>query len=316
VLPTNESARPALPDRAPRLWTLWAAARPSQVLLVALVYALGLGIATNGPPFAGDEWQGLGVELPSLLAGLLAVVAVTVPIHYANEYADAETDRLTERTPFSGGSGALARTGLPRRFLRRATAAATVGSVLAISGLVTTGNHTPAALLTVILGLGLAYSLPPVALIRRGVGELVNAVLGGLLLPLYGVSVVAIPRPAVAAVVLPFALLVGCNLCATHWPDRDADARVGKRTLAVRLVPEKLRRLYATLAVAAGLIIVTLWAIDLLPTPLVLAHLPAVPLLLWGWRTLARQRSPFPAVAAMVVVAVTTTVAWWWLGVG
>jgi 1,4-dihydroxy-2-naphthoate octaprenyltransferase len=35
---------------------------------------------------------------------------------------------------------------------------------------------------------GLAYSVAPVALMRRGAGEAVNAILGGLLLPLYGVA--------------------------------------------------------------------------------------------------------------------------------
>jgi len=313
---TDDTVPLGLRERAPRLWALWAAARPSQVLLVALVYGLGVGIATNGPPLSGGRWRGVEATAPSLLAGLAALVPVTVAIHYANEYADAETDARTTRTPFSGGSGALERTGLPRRFLGRATVGALLASALAVGGLLTVGDTTPVTVLTVILVVGLAYSLPPIALIRRGVGELVNAVLGGVLLPLYGVSVVAGVRPAAALVTLPFALLVGCNLCATHWPDREADATVGKRTLAVRLSPRVLRRLYVALAVTAGLTVAALWLATLLPTSVALSHLAAGPFLVWGGYTLTRQRSPFPSVAAMVVTAVTTTVAWWWLGVG
>jgi 1,4-dihydroxy-2-naphthoate polyprenyltransferase len=36
---------------------------------------------------------------------------------------------------------------------------------------------------------GHAYSLPPVAAMRRGSGEILNALLGGLLLPLFGVAI-------------------------------------------------------------------------------------------------------------------------------
>ncbi|MDS0475522.1 hypothetical protein [Natrinema sp. 1APR25-10V2] len=45
----------AVPDRMPRLWTLWAAARPSQLGLIAVVYALGVGMATAGPPLVAPE---------------------------------------------------------------------------------------------------------------------------------------------------------------------------------------------------------------------------------------------------------------------
>ncbi len=44
----------------------------------------------------------------SRIAGALACWSSPAAVHLANEAADDETDRLTPRTPFSGGSGALA----------------------------------------------------------------------------------------------------------------------------------------------------------------------------------------------------------------
>jgi len=305
-------------EHTPRLWALWAASRPSQLALVLLVYLLGVGIASAGPPVTGASVTTDRTDLArSVLRGALALVPVTVTIHYANEYADGETDALTDPTPFSGGSGALVRTGLPASFLRRATVAAFIAAVFVVLVTVRLGLGRDAlALLAAIALFGLAYSLPPFALIRRGLGEVTNAALGGIALPLYGVSVVGAPTPATVLVTLPFALVVGCNLLATPWPDRRADATVGKRTLAVRWSPDRLRLTYSVLAVSAAVFTVGLWIGGLLPNVVALAHLVPVPALVWGGVVLTRQRSPFPAVAAMVLLAAATTAAWWWVGFG
>lgn len=311
-------------EQNPRLWTLWAAARPSQVALVLVVYLLGVGLATAGSPLVAAEpatnaQTGVPSDLlVSALSGAIALVPVTITIHYANEYADGETDALADRTPFSGGSGALARTGLPASFLRSATIAAFVTTTFVLMGAVTVGGLSidAIALLVTILPLGLAYSLLPVALIRRGVGEVVNATLGGIALPLYGAAVVATPTPVAVLAVVPLTLLVGCNLLATHWADREADAAVGKRTLAVRWSPTRIRRTYAILAVVAVITTAGLWIGGVFPNAVALAHLAPAPFLVWGGAVLTRRRSPLPAVLAMVVLAVTTTVAWWWVGIG
>ncbi len=312
-------------DRLPRVWTLWAATRPSQVALVLAVYLLGVGMGTTGPPITDSERAAsistvvLAPEFfAPVLLGAIGLVLVTVAIHYANEYTDVETDRLTTPTPFSGGSGALVRTGLSRSFMRSATIAAVVVASMSLLALATVRGVPVDAigLLVVIFGLGLAYSLPPIAFIRRGLGELVNAILGGVLLPLYGTAVVASPTPAAVLAVLPFALLVICNLFATHWPDREADARVGKRTLAVRWSPRRLRRAFGVVATLALSVAAGLWIVDVLPTAVALAHVTPVPFLLWSGIVLTRQRSPFPAVFSMVVLAIASTIAWWWVGVG
>lgn len=57
-------------------WALWAMSRPSQLLLIALVYALGIAIAlAEGAPING----------PELLVGLAALVPTAASVHYAND---------------------------------------------------------------------------------------------------------------------------------------------------------------------------------------------------------------------------------------
>lgn len=300
-------------DRIPRLWTLWAAARPSQLALIVLVYALGVGMVAAGEAGPTGRAPPASAELAALsTAAVVPLLIVAIAVHYANEYADVDTDAIATRTPFSGGSGALVRTDVPRSFLARGIIVTTLaGAASALLVRLTVGlDDVALVLLAAILALGLAYSLQPLALIRRGVGELVNVVLGGLLLPLYGVAVAGVITPTTVVAVVPFALVVSCNLFATHWADRDADARVGKRTLAVRFSSTRLRRSYATIAAVAALWTVAI-AGSVLPPVVTGAHALALPFLVWGGLVLTRQRSPFPAVAAMVVLAAATTVAWW-----
>jgi 1,4-dihydroxy-2-naphthoate octaprenyltransferase len=279
-----------------------AMARPSQLLLVAGVMLLGTAFAAA---------QGASPDPATLAVGLVALLPVAAGIHLANEYADHETDRLTSRTPFSGGSGALARTGLPRSIALRAAQAATLaGFVVALAGWSVGVLPGPAL---AVLGLGAAggwaYSLGPLPLAWHGWGEAANGVLGGMLLPLYGVAVAGATLDAAAITAfVPLTLVVTANLLATTWPDRAADAAVGKRTLATRWQPARLRRLFAALAVAASLLLAA--GLLVWPTVVALAGLSAVPLLVVGLAWYTRRESPLPTVAAMLWLLGAQLVGW------
>ncbi len=306
--------------RTPRLWALWAASRPSQLALILLIYVWGVGMATVGPPLISRDSAAIAFDATtstSVALGALALLLVAIPIHYANEAADVDTDALERRTPFSGGSGALIITGLAPGFLLRSLAIVSAVGALVIAASYLNGDLPTDAvvLLCVMLLLGLTYSLPPFSLIRRGVGEAVNAILGGILLPLYGVAVVASPTWYAVLVVLPFTLVVGCNLLAVHWADRRADGAVGKRTLVVRWAPSRIRATFVLLAVSAILLAGMLWLVGIFPLAVAAAHLVPIPFLYWGWRWLTVRRNPSPSVAAMVALALAVTIAWWYVGI-
>jgi 1,4-dihydroxy-2-naphthoate octaprenyltransferase len=281
-------------------WALWKMARPSQLALICLVYALGAAIA-----WATADALPLGAHL----RGLAAMLAVAASVHYANEYADHETDRRTERTPFSGGSGALPQTGLPRRV---ALGAGFVS--LAVAGVwVTTAARTLPSLALVLLAavavFGWQYSLPPLAFAWRGLGELANAALGGLLLPLYAVAV-ATGRVSTTAVLacLPFAVAVFLNLMDTQWPDRHADGAVGKDTLAVRWPKPRLEATYwVGVGAYAAATLALGWRAPLVVTATAAAALPA---LWYAGHRYTETRSPAPSVLTMVALVAAQTAAW------
>lgn len=300
-------ARPCSAWQLP--WALFRMSRPLQLLLLVVIYATGVVMA-----FA----HGASADPATLWAGFASMLLVSASIHYVNEYADYETDARTDPTPFSGGSGALVVTDLSRGLALRA-AAVTLGAALAVAAMALLRDWlaTPAA--AVLLGsavLGWMYSVPPLALAWRGLGELDNAVLAGVALPVYGYAATAglVIVEAVLAFV-PLGALGFCNLLATTWPDREADAEVGKHTLATRWPARRLRAAYYVGVAVFVVSLLALWG-RALPTPVVTGGLLVVPLSAWGAMTYTRQESPMPTVTATTTLAVLQFLAWSYLAFG
>jgi 1,4-dihydroxy-2-naphthoate polyprenyltransferase len=282
---------------APRMASpraLLAMTRPTQIGLILIIFMNGALLAL---------WRGVGMAGDGLAicaaAALLILAAASV--HLANEAVDRDTDRLTRRTPFSGGSGALGASGLsPSVPLAAALVLASTCVALTLLVLMVGGLSLAAALI-LLMGLagGLAYSLPPLAISRRGLGEPFNAVLGAWLLPLFGVATVAATVTALDAVAfLPFLAVTFASVLATAWPDRLADAATGKATLQVRLAPPRLRRM----ALASLIVFVVGTALSAATDamPLAMSGLLVSPLLVVGLRRYTRLESPLANVAAMV----------------
>lgn len=286
---------------------LWRMARPLIMTSVILVYILGSLIARAGG-YVFDE--------QAFAWGLGALLLAAASIHYANEYADYETDSLTQPTRFSGGSGVLPG-GVVPRFLAIEAAWVTLGLCAAATLIAfVIGVFSWAAMFVLALGTfgGWMYSLPPLALAWRGWGEVDNAVLGGIVLPLYGYVVQAgrIDWQVIAGCA-PFALLVFINLLATTWADRRADASVGKYTLATRWSATRLRVVYG-LAALLSFALLPLLAGWILPLAIVISGLPAIPVVMWGFYHYTRTEFPGPTVYAMIALLVGQMGAWYAVG--
>ena len=77
---------------------------PFVLLAGVLAYLVGLAYA----------WFRVGsIDAIAAVYGLLVLMTATMMGHYADEYADLDTDSITRRTWFSGGSGVLPEGRLP-----------------------------------------------------------------------------------------------------------------------------------------------------------------------------------------------------------
>ncbi len=285
-----------------QVMVLFETSRPSQLLLIIGVYLFGIKIALG---------YGATLSVWHAVAGAVVLLPVAASVHYANEYADYETDAATDRTPFSGGSGALHRAGRSPMFaLHAASVSLAFGLALTATAVIFGWLSLQAvAILGFIAVFGWQYSVGPLQLAWRGWGELTNALLGGLALPVYAGAVVGSRIGLVALASIPFFLVVLLNLFATQWPDREADANAGKRTLAVQWPARRLRIVYVSIAVLAGVSLVLL-SVTVLPPLVALASLPVAPLLVWGAYGYTKRHVPWPTVSAMVALLVLQMAAW------
>lgn len=247
--------------------------RPFVVVAGLIAYTLGLSMA---------YYQLQTLEPIKAVMGLLIMVSAIFMAHYANEYADVDTDSLTRRTWFSGGSGVLPSRIIPRSWaLRMAVFFALLSIILTVSSFFTGILPIPGVFI-VAMGLlgGWFYSMPPLRLERTAWGELDNAFLGGFLMPLIAyVLQTGHIDPIALLILIPIFLAVLINLLAVHWADRKADRAVGKNTLVVHL-GEKTRIVHAILTAgiylfSASLILVIAWQV-------VLAIFLTLPLALWA----------------------------------
>ncbi|RMF78720.1 MAG: prenyltransferase [Chloroflexi bacterium] len=281
-------------------------ARPMVLIGIVLVYTVGSLIARA---------LGTAYDFTAFGVGLAALLLVSIGVDYANEYADVETDALTHRTLWSGGSGVLPQGSVPQHrvlFIARLL----IGLGL-LTGLLATLSEilNAASLLLLIIGAvgGWVYSMPPLALAWHGWGELTNAVLGGLVLPLYGYTVQTATLTAdVTLACLPFVCFIFLNMLATTWPDRHADAQVGKRTLATRWSAKHLRLLYIFAAILSYAILAALNST--LPREVLIASVPAIPLIVWAARGYTRGASPIATVIAMSTLLTLQMAAWFIVG--
>lgn len=211
------------------------------------------------PVVVGTSWGAFvsgGFDVVALLVALLATVCVHAGVNVLNDvYDDINgTDRSNGSRifPYTGGSRFIQNNLLSRQQMRGWALA-----LLAIAvglGVVLYVLKGPLVLWFGLAGvaLGVLYSLPPVSLASRGLGEAAVAAGFGLL-PVVGAAWLQSGRIDWPVVVLslPVSIWVANILLLNEVPDAIADAGAGKRTLVVRLGAPRTGTVYATLSVIA-----------------------------------------------------------------
>lgn len=246
--------------------------RPPFLLLTPVCIAIGWAAARSAP---SPSLAGL-----ILLAGLCAHAAVNV----LNEYQDfiSGLDQHTVRTPFSGGSGALP----------AYPAAAPAVAALALCLIAA----------TVLLGMALVFrvggwlllpGLAGVVLILSYTRWLNRSALLCLFAPGLGFGPVLVLGSEIAVTgsasltglfVSSLPLFLGSALLLLNQlPDLEADARVGRRHLAIRYGPAASAQVYAALILAAIVTLLLGVVIGALPPPSMMALVP-FPLAWIAWR--------------------------------
>ncbi len=230
-------------------------------------------------------WRSAGLfDAQLFVLALAGAVFLHLGTNVANDYYDHRSGNDALNTdyirPFTGGSRLIQEDLIsPGAVLTTSicffAAACAVGAVLAIL-------RGPVILLFGAAGLvsGYFYVAPPFRFAHRGIGEFLVGLNFGLL-TVTGAFYIQTGRISAECIVasLPLALLIIAVILINEFQDSNADARVGKNTLIVRLGTKRGVILYGTVACASYLPILIGAAAGLLP-PLTLIAVATLPLVL------------------------------------
>lgn len=247
-------------------------ARPAFLLLTPACVAPGVATAWLE---TGDFHAGL------LALVLLGALAAHVGVNAFNEYFDFRSglDGLTQRTPFSGGSGSLP--------ARPALASATLAlAILALAVAAAVGVWVWLLRGAALLPIGLAGLLLVVTYsswwVRHPLACLLAPGLGFGPLMVLGTHIALggqVSASAVVASLVP-GLLVSNLLLLNQFPDVEADRQVGRRHLPMVWGRPAAAAVFGGLMLLAALLILGAVALGLWPATALIALLPAP----WGWQ--------------------------------
>jgi 1,4-dihydroxy-2-naphthoate octaprenyltransferase len=218
--------------------------RPVFLLLAAMTYILGAGIA---------HYIGQTVRVASFGLGVLSVLSLLIAAFFLAEYFRLPLVPLMQGETFSKREHY-------RVVLLQVSYAAITLTIVAIFTLQI--NHLlsiPSAILFILAFLSMiAYAIPPMRLSESGYGELVLAVTLGTILPAVAFLLQAGQLFRLLSITtFPLTLLALAYLLINNFPTFANDQKFGRHTLLTRLTWQNAIPIHHFLVLAAFLILST-----------------------------------------------------------
>ena len=215
-------------------------ARPLQLLLAALTYSLGAGIA---------RYLGHPIHAAAFGLGLLAALALQASACWLVEYF-----RLP-LTPLARDETPRHREALRTGLFQSAAALLTVSGAVVVTLLLTRLLPLPAGiLLGLMVVFFVAYAVPPMRLSEAGYGELALAVALGTLFPALAFLLqFGEFHRLLTFVTFPLTLLALAYLLVNDFPTFAADQKFERRTLLTRLTWQRAIPIHHLLIIVAFL---------------------------------------------------------------
>jgi 1,4-dihydroxy-2-naphthoate polyprenyltransferase len=226
--------------------------RPIFILIAALLYVLGIGIAHY---LSGEmNWQ-------SFFLGFIWVIFILLGFEYLNEYFDPDTyfeTQTQKHTPFSGATGAIGPGKLSRQV---ALWAGLIFLTISASLTVLIYKYIGLGLILVVilsiflLGEFFIY-LPPYRLVTSGYGEVINSIVIAGLIPAMAFLFQGHEfHRLLLMVTFPLTLLYLGMVMALEFPDYASDIKQGKKPILIRIGWQKGMQLHNLLVLGSFVIL-------------------------------------------------------------
>lgn len=208
--------------------------------------------------------NGAHISWPASISGIVAVLFICIGCYLFGEVTDQAEDRATYeagRTKFSGGTLSVVEGRLAQNTVIKTAIA--FFAVAAILGGFIFFIHRAYWLIGLGIFGGLAaalYSLPPIRLVKRGLGEIFIAICYGWLTLVTGYACATGSIPPDSYIwCWPVALTVFNIILINEFPDFIPDSLAGKKNLVVRIGMEKSQWIYASASILTGAAISGIW---------------------------------------------------------
>lgn len=280
---------------------LIASARPPFLILSPICVALSFGTVC---------FQGVAPDLSNLVLVLLATLSAHISVNQLNEYFDFDSglDFKTDRTPFSGGSGALpSEPDMARPVLYAGLAALALTVFIGLLLVLAVGsNLIPFGVMGVLLVITYTQWInrqPWLCLIAPGAGFAWVMILGSHL-ALGG----HLDATTIAVSMVPF-FLINNLLLLNQYPDIDADRSIGRRTYPVVYGLDASNRIYLLFCCGAYGLLVYMSLSRHIPTWCLLGLIPMLfSAVAWlGARKHREDLGQYPVYLACNVIACLLT---------
>lgn len=177
-------------------------------------------------------------SIPNFILSELITLFVLIATAFANDYADAETDRLNANfNIFSGGSRVIPNGLISRKQMLTATVFSSIISIIFSLVFLIFLKGYPVILILNLFGLfiGLEYSLPPLSISYRGLGEFFVVFMYSFFCLFFGYVAQAGSGFDIDTIYLsiPLAISIFLMILITEIPDTESDKISGKKTIPV-----------------------------------------------------------------------------------
>jgi 1,4-dihydroxy-2-naphthoate octaprenyltransferase len=242
---------------ASHLQAVFQATRPQFLILAPLCVLLGI---------AATHYKGVDIDIPLALSCMLVAPFSHISVNLLNEYHDALSglDDITQRTPFSGGSGALQSSPTAHNSVRIAAWSSVI--LTSIVGIYIVANVDPWLAIFGIVGLGIIVLYTPwlnqspwLCLVSPGIGFGLLMINGTYIALTGSFDVFAL------LISIPIFCLVNNLLLLNQFPDAHVDKTVGRNHFVIAKGYKKASSVYLIFSVLCYLWLILLVILSILP---------------------------------------------------
>jgi 1,4-dihydroxy-2-naphthoate octaprenyltransferase len=202
--------------------TLLRSAQPRNLFLAVLTYFLGAGIA---------KYLGHSIKLLALVTGLGVMITIFLTTFWLKEYFYLQCAPLADEESVSQ------RNRLRAGLFQSSLALLTVSGAIFVIMLLTHIMPLPAGIFLVLTFiLSISYAVPPMQLVKKGYGELVQAVLLGTIYPAFAFLIqFGDLHRLLPFITFPLTMLALAYFLLSDFKEYSQNQKDGYSSLAIRL---------------------------------------------------------------------------------